>query len=127
MMISPTRYPHRVGKCYTVKGFSKLLKNLSHEQKFTPQQLRNLKALYFGEKFKELLDDKGVYRRSNGLWRIGRQLHYAYRVAAVFKLVERSGLFTCFYNKTGEMEAFTSAATWKLKGCQLSLFDKDFE
>ncbi len=117
----PTRYPHRVGKCYTVKGFSKLLKNLSREQKFTPQQLRNLKALYFGTDFQEYLDEEGIYRRSNGLWKLGRKLHYAYRISSVFKLVERSGMFWCYYNKVGEMIAFKSPATWRLMGSQMSL------
>ena len=111
MWKSPTRYPHREGKCYTVKGFSKLLKNLAREQKFTPQQLRNLKALYFGTDFPEYLDEEGIYRRSNGLWRLGRELHYAYRVSSILKLVERSGMFWCYYDNAGEIIAFKSPAT----------------
>lgn len=117
----PTRYPHRPGHCYTQLGFGKLLKNLSKEQHFTPQQLRNLKALYFGTGFQSHLDEEGIYRRSNGLWRLGRKLHYAYRVSAVFKLVERSGMFWCFYNKDGEMIAFKSPATWHLMGGQITI------
>ena len=121
MWKSPTRYPHRVGKCYTVKGFSKLLKNLSREQKFTPQQLRNLKALYLGTDFQEYLDEEGIYRRSNGLWKLGRKLHYAYRVSSLFKLVERSGMFWCYYNNSGEMIAFKSPATWRRMGGQATI------
>ena len=121
MWKSPTRYPHRTGHCFTEKGFPKLLKNLAREQKFTPQQLRNLKALYLGTDFQEYLDEEGIYRRSNGLWRLGRRLHYAYRVSAVFKLVERSGMFWCYYNNSGEMIAFKSPATWRRMGGQMSL------
>lgn len=62
MWIAPTRYPHREGRCYTQLGFGKLLKNLAREQKFTPQQLRNLKALYLGTDFQEYLDEEGIYR-----------------------------------------------------------------
>ena len=124
MWIAPTRYPHRVGHCFTVKGFPKLLKNLAREQKFTPQQLRNLKALYFGTGFQEYLDEEGIYRRSNGLWKLGRKLHYAYRVSAVFKLVERSGMFWCYYNNSGEMIAFKSPATWRRMGGQMT-FEED--
>ena len=91
---------------------------LAREQKFTPQQLRNLKALYFGTGFQKHLDVEGIYRRSNGLWKLGRKLHYAYRVSAVFQLVERSGIFWCYYNDAGEMMAFKSPATWKLMGAQ---------
>lgn len=114
----PTRFPHREGRCYTRLGFCKLLKNLSKEQHFTPQQLRNLKALYFGTGLQEYLDEEGIYRRSKGLWRLGRKLHYAYRVSDVFKLVKRSGIFWCYYNKEGEMMAFKSNATWRLMGSQ---------
>lgn len=121
MWIAPTRYPHREGRCYTQLGFGKLLKNLAREQKFTPQQLRNLKALYLGTDFQEYLDEEGIYRRSNGLWRLGRKLHYAYRVSSVFKLVERSGMFWCYYNNSGEMIAFKSPATWRRMGGQMSL------
>ncbi len=121
MWKSPTRYPHRPGHCYTRLGFGKLLKNLSREQKFTPQQLRNLKALYFGTGFQSHLDEEGIYRRSNGLWKLGRKLHYAYRVSSVFKLVERSGMFWCYYNNQGEMIAFKSPATWRLMGSQITI------
>lgn len=117
----PTRYPHRLGHCYTPLGFCKLLKNLAREQKFTPQQLRNLKALYLGTDFQEYLDEEGIYRRENGLWRLGRKLHYAYRVSSIFKLVERSGMFWCYYNKDGEIIAFKSPATWKLMGSQTTI------
>lgn len=121
MWIAPTRYPHRQDKCFTSLGFGKLLKHLAKEQNFTPQQLRNLKALYFGTGLQDFLDEEGIYRRNNGLWKLGRKLHYAYRVSSVLKLVERSGMFWCYYDNHGEMMAFKSPATWRLMGSQTTI------
>ena len=122
MIQAPRRYPHRAGKTYTVRGFPRVLRNLEKSQRFTPAQRRNLTDLYFGRKFREFLDDEGFYRRSRGMWRVGRVCKYAYRIKALFDLVERSGIFHCCYNDQGQMIAFRSEATWRLQGGQQTLF-----
>jgi len=76
---------------------------------FSTKQIARLEDLYYCVKYIDHQDFTGVYRnkRQNRLHHLSRQLK-GDRKRCLFDLVERSGLFFCYYEDDGTMAAFVS-------------------
>ena len=120
----PTLEAHARGRrYYTHLGFERRIRpRLYAEKKLTRLQVDRLFELYYGNRFAEFLDDEGIYKRQNKIWRIGKRYKMRYVVSDLFRLAERSGLFYIYRDDDGRVMGIKSAATFTLKGRQTSLF-----
>lgn len=107
--VKPKLFPHWGTYSYSQWGFRHRLKPRLMARGFTQRQVEELEGIYFCRRYLKHMDEKGVYwnRRQNRLYRLARSVGRD-RKQGLFGLVERSGLFVCFYGGDGQLVAFQS-------------------
>jgi len=113
----PVLYPHWGTYSYSQRGFRRRVMPRMLARGFTRKQLEHLEELYFVRHDLVHLDSNGTYRnqRKFRLYNLARSVGKD-RKGHLFSLVERSGLFTCYYDEDGRLEGFRSPKAPQLLG-----------
>ena len=116
-LVKPQFFPHWGCYAYSRWGFVHRVRKRLLSRGFKPRECDRLQRVYFGDDFVEHQDDTGTYRnlRRFRLYRMSRRLQ-GDRKRPLFELVERSGLFYCYYGEQGELVAFVSPVASKRTG-----------